>query len=209
MNSMITKRRFFVLILLMLGVFSFAQNIRVIGNIPRPDTGKLYQLQIGAFRLAANANNACVTLTNNGFTPQFERTGDLVRVFVVVGAAEVRAAVNRLDRAGFREVIIREYSGACVPVEPAATETIPVEDFEPTMPPPDREICDFFPNGEFDTPEDEFDILEFDDYEEVFWEDITYEGFDGEDFDIEEYEELEEYMSLEEPEHDLVHIYEN
>jgi hypothetical protein len=100
--------------------FCFAQNIKVIGGIPRTDTGKLYQLQIGAFQLTANANNALEILKRNGFVPLYEKRGDLIRVFVVANANEVQSAVDRLGRAGFREVIIREY-----PARPPSVVDVP------------------------------------------------------------------------------------
>jgi len=89
--------------------FSFAQGIKVIGAIPRTNTGKLYQLQIGAFSITSNANSAAETLRRNGLTPQFENRGSLIRVFVVAPAVDVRYTVDRLACAGFKEVIIREW----------------------------------------------------------------------------------------------------
>ena len=102
MNSNVNKKIIIVLVLLMLCSFSFAQNIKIIGNIPRADTGKMYQLQIGAYRLVVNVNKASNALSKNGFTPHYEKIGELVRVFVIVNASEVRAAVARLEKAGFR-----------------------------------------------------------------------------------------------------------
>ena len=120
MNKNAIVKVLFIVILLMLCSFSFAQNIKVIGNIPRADSGKRYQLQIGAYRLAANAVKFSDVLTKNGFTPQYENIRDLVRVFVVVDAADVRSALDRLYRAGFKEVVIREYKGKADPTPPAA-----------------------------------------------------------------------------------------
>jgi hypothetical protein len=99
-----------VLYLFMVCGFSFAQNIKVIGVIPKIDTGTIYQLQIGAFRLAVNVNKAKETLTRNGFTPQYEKRGNLIRVFILANTDEVVLFIGRLERAGFREVIIREYA---------------------------------------------------------------------------------------------------
>ena len=131
-NSMIKtmpKKSFLLLVFITLSAFSFAQSIKIIGVIPPPDTGKVYQLQIGAFRLAGNVKTAEETLRKNGFVPQREKAGDLVRVFIAANANEVRAAVDRLCRAGFKEVIIREYAAGQVkmPVEPRSVNPKPVE----------------------------------------------------------------------------------
>jgi cell division protein FtsN len=128
------KKILFVFVFFTLCSFSFAQNIKITGSIPKADTGKLYQLQIGAYRLSVNVNHASDVLKKNGFTPRCENKGDLVRVFIVVKANEVRSAIDRLCKAGFKELIIREYSGLMdtkpaepKPVEKKPAETKPVE----------------------------------------------------------------------------------
>ena len=130
MKRVMEKKYILVLIFLALCSFSFAQNIKITGIIPRTDTGKMYQLQIGAFRLAVNVKEAGEILTRNGFVPHHEKIGSLVRVFVIVNANEVRASVDRLGRAGFKEVIIREYTAGTVIPRPAAAikpaETAPL-----------------------------------------------------------------------------------
>ena len=123
------KKILFVFALLVLCNLSFAQNIRVIGIIPEAGTGKTYQLQVGAFRYAANMNRAAENLVKEGFVPQYEKIGNLIRVFVAAGADDVRPFIARLGRAGFREVIIREYVTAPAEIPPAGmtvTEIPPV-----------------------------------------------------------------------------------
>jgi len=134
---------FFPVFLLISG-FSFARDIKVIGVIPSPDTGKTYQLQIGAFRTPANTNKAAATLTKYGLVPQYEeiqdpKQGALTRVFVVAGAKDVRCTIDLLGRAGFREVIIREYICKTEPEPEPEPEPLPMEpepEPEPEPPPP-------------------------------------------------------------------------
>ncbi|MDR1143603.1 MAG: SPOR domain-containing protein, partial [Spirochaetaceae bacterium] len=91
------------------------QGIKVTGSIPVSETGKLYKLQVGAYRLPRNAGNAAAALKRLGFNPGSEQCGSLIRVFIDrVRASQVRSFVDRLANAGFREVIIRE-AGPAVP----------------------------------------------------------------------------------------------
>ena len=127
-----TKKCIFFLAAFLLCGFVFAQNIKVTGTIPNTDTGKMYQLQIGAYSLAANADKAAGMLTKIGFVPRLEKVNNLTRVFIVVKAAEVKSAVDRLCRAGFKEVIIREYPEkkpvAVVPAEIIPEIKVPYKD---------------------------------------------------------------------------------
>ena len=116
-------RSVFASVLFLMCSLSFAQNIKIIGTIPKTDTGKTYQLQIGAFRLAVNVKQAVEILTKNGFAPQCEKRANLIHVFIVAKANEVQFTVDRLGRAGFKEVIIREYT-----IKPEADKTPYVEE---------------------------------------------------------------------------------
>jgi len=134
----------------MLCGFSFARDIKIVGVVPSPDTGKTYQLQIGAFRTQSNANKAAETLTKHGLVPQYEKINDpkqgaLTRVFVAAAAKDVRCTIDLLGRAGFREVIIREYICRTEPQpepepepEPLPPEPEPEPEPEPPPPPPPR-----------------------------------------------------------------------
>jgi len=145
------KGRLFVFfpVFFLISGLSFARDIKVIGVIPSPDTGKTYQLQIGAFGSLANANKAAGTLTKYGLVPQCEKVTDpkhgvLTRVFVVVNARAVRSTIDLLDRAGFREVIIREYPCKIEvdkPPEPKPPEPKPPEPEppKPELPKPEPE----------------------------------------------------------------------
>ena len=198
MNSTMIKKIFFIQIFLMICNVSFAQSIKVIGNIPKTDTEKLYQLQVGAYRLAVNVNKASDILTKNGLVSQCEKAGNLIRVFVVVKAAEVRSVIELLDKAGFKEVVIREYAG------PATTETKKSED----IPPVEEELLEeeiLEELEEIAVIEENEEIEEIEENEEI--EEIEeYETFDEIDFTT-----LYEIpvIETEEPEHDLIHLLED
>ena len=159
------KKYIVIPVLFLVCGFSFTQNIKVIGIIPAADSGKTYQLQIGAFRLAANVNNAIETLKKNGFVPQCEKRGDLVRVFVVANAHEVRSAIDRLGSAGFKEVLIREYAVKTEVVTPCPKEEkAPIEIKEPIEAKAPVETKEPIPDSEpaFDTELPDHDLMHFD-----------------------------------------------
>ncbi|MDR2072880.1 MAG: SPOR domain-containing protein [Spirochaetaceae bacterium] len=90
--------------------------IRVIGSLPCGETRALYNIQIGAFRVAANAERAFKILESAGFAAGFESWGGFTRVFVPrVPASEIPGYLRRLEQAGFTEAIIRENAGGPVP----------------------------------------------------------------------------------------------
>jgi len=140
------KLLLFIPVFLLVSGFSFARDIKVIGTIPSPNTGKTYQLQIGAFRTPANTNKAAETLSKYGLVPQYEKIQDpkqgaLTRVFVVASAKDVRSTIDLLGCAGFREVIIREYTCKTLvepepEPEPLPPEPEPEPEPEPPPPPP-------------------------------------------------------------------------
>lgn len=200
MNIVSVKKIVFALVFLTATGFCFAQNIRIIGVIPKADTGKSYQLQVGAFRIRSNADVAAAVLTKNGFSPMREKSSGLERVFVVVPSAEVRSTVDRLGRAGFREVVIREYAaGPAVPLEPAEPKVEEPEEAEPAPPEvvPEEIVLPETGPEEFVPPVEE--IPEDPVIEEVTEEPpVTESPLEYEDFIFE----------AEEPEHDLMHLQE-
>jgi septal ring-binding cell division protein DamX len=118
---------------------SFAGDIKVIGTIPATDTGKTYQLQIGAFDIDNNVKKAVDNLKQNGFVPYCEKVenkmhGFLTRVFVVANAKDVCNAINGLDRAGYSEVIIREYLLKAGTAKTAETKTPPPKETKTSTP---------------------------------------------------------------------------
>ena len=206
MNSIVNKKFFFSVVFLTLCGFAFAQNIRVVGIIPKTDTGKMYQLQIGAFSLAVNVNKAAEILTKNGFVPQFEKKGNLTRVFIVVKAVDVRGAVDRLGRAGFKEVVIREYSG-----KSADIKTVEVTPSEPKPAEPKEPETAVFIEEEIPDEDLDFEIVEEIDFELEIEEEIDFEPEDieieDEDIEIETGFEIPVF-DTEEPKNDLMHILE-
>jgi hypothetical protein len=120
--------------------------IKINGSVPVSETGKLYKLQIGAYRLARNADDAAAALKRLGFTPGREPCGNLTRVFIDrVRASQVQSFIDRLANAGFREVIIREAGAAPRDRErlPAAAEpAAPVPGTPETVPVPDVPVSD-------------------------------------------------------------------
>ncbi|MCL2193606.1 MAG: SPOR domain-containing protein [Treponema sp.] len=89
--------------------------------LPRPlviaqaqqDPSDLLRLQIGAFRVAANAQDYFTRLSSAGFNTVIERDGDLYRVIVIVRVSEgMDLVVRRLENAGFRSVWRRDAGGS-------------------------------------------------------------------------------------------------
>jgi hypothetical protein len=84
-----------------------ALSIKITGPAPRP--GKVYRLQVGAFKVEGNAVRAFNRLQEAGFSPNYERCGQYLRVVLSgVRAAEVKGYTERIDRAGFNEIWYRE-----------------------------------------------------------------------------------------------------
>jgi hypothetical protein len=86
-------------------------SVRVIPRLPGPGDTALYRIQIGAFKTRLNAQEVFNRLLNAGFSPVFEEGRGLTRVLLPwVRGYEVQALGERLYRAGFREVWLREES---------------------------------------------------------------------------------------------------
>ncbi len=78
------------------------------GVAPAGD-GKVYRIQVGAYRNAKNAVDAFTLVQNAGLTPAYERYNDFYRVVVAqVPSNNLQSVVDTLTRAGFQEVLIRE-----------------------------------------------------------------------------------------------------
>jgi rare lipoprotein A len=77
--------------------------------LPAPGSGRLYRLQLGAYKIARNAVEAFDKLKSVGLNPVYEKNGDMYRVVLSgVRAEEVPVVAERLGTAGFREALIRE-----------------------------------------------------------------------------------------------------
>ena len=81
----------------------------IIGGIPAPGNGRIYRLQIGAYRIPRNAVDTFEKLQNAGLSPNYERAGDLYRVVITgLRSEEIPSAAEKIWAAGFSEAIIRE-----------------------------------------------------------------------------------------------------
>jgi len=97
---------------LFISFFCFAQQnlpAKIIGNIPPANSAKKYQIQVGAYRLDKNAQDAILRLRRIDLQPDTEIFRNLTRVLVRdVPASQVRSILSSIAKAGFKEVIIRE-----------------------------------------------------------------------------------------------------
>jgi len=98
--------------LFFISFFCFAQQnlpAKIIGGIPAAGSDKKYQIQVGAYKIEKNAQDAIIQLRNIDLKPSTERFRDFTRVLVKgIPAAQVRIYLASVARAGFMEVIIRE-----------------------------------------------------------------------------------------------------
>jgi hypothetical protein len=105
------RRALFFLFCLFCAAFCFAQqnaNFRVIGRVPDAGDYRVYQIQVGAFQIFQNAEEAFSRLKNASFNPAYESFSYLTRVVINgVAARDVPSYLGRLQNTGFAEVIIR------------------------------------------------------------------------------------------------------
>jgi hypothetical protein len=84
-----------------------AVSVRLTGARPRP--GKVYRLQVGAYKVEKNAARALSRLKDAGFSPNYEPHDQYLRVVLSgVRAADVKGYAERIGRAGFGEIWCRE-----------------------------------------------------------------------------------------------------
>jgi rare lipoprotein A len=82
--------------------------ISIIGGIPPAGTGKVYRLQVGAYKVPRNAVDAFEKAKNAGLNPAYEKTGDMYRVVLAgLKPEEIPTVAEKLGAAGFREAIVR------------------------------------------------------------------------------------------------------
>jgi len=82
---------------------------KIIPNLPNPNNGKVYNLQIGAFSSREAALDLSIKISNGGFEVVQEFTGALYRVVVTgIQASFVPSAVQRLGAMGISEIWIKE-----------------------------------------------------------------------------------------------------
>ena len=102
---------FFFFFWLFFAVFCFAQqntNFRIIGKVPDAGDQRLYQIQVGAFRLCQNAEEAYERLNSAALNPAYESFSGFIRVVLNrLPARDVPSYLNTIQNAGFPEVIVR------------------------------------------------------------------------------------------------------
>jgi cell division protein FtsN len=77
--------------------------------MPPANSYYIYRVQVGAYKSTQNAKDAFDRLVVLGFTPAYERVGELYRVVLSgVRGQDMLEVARLLGYAGFREVIIRE-----------------------------------------------------------------------------------------------------
>jgi cell division protein FtsN len=69
----------------------------------------VYKLQIGSYKIPRNAVEAFDKLKAAGLNPAYEQNNDFYRVVLAgIRGTEVQSVAQTLERAGFREALIRE-----------------------------------------------------------------------------------------------------
>ncbi|MCL2833181.1 MAG: septal ring lytic transglycosylase RlpA family protein [Treponema sp.] len=86
-----------------------ARSANIIGGMPKTGTGKFYRLQVGAYRVPANALDAFNRLAAMGLSPAYERYNDLYRVVLAkIRPEDIPSIATKIYAAGFPEAVIRE-----------------------------------------------------------------------------------------------------
>ncbi|MDR0455692.1 MAG: hypothetical protein LBH20_03285 [Treponema sp.] len=124
------KRSAIFVLLLSVSVWCFAQNnngILVIGRIPDATDSQLYQIQVGAFKITQNAENALGKLIAASLNPSYETYRDFTRVMIKgISARDVPSSIEKIKRAGFFEVFIKIDSGGAAAARlPVSTAALP------------------------------------------------------------------------------------
>jgi len=110
---------------LFISFLCFAQQnlpVKIIGGIPAAGSKKNYQIQVGAFKIEKNAQDAISKLTDIDLEPVTEKFRDFTRVLVKeIPANQIRSYLENIAKAGFMEVIIREDKPSTVSAASAAS----------------------------------------------------------------------------------------
>jgi cell division protein FtsN len=71
--------------------------------------GGKYRIQVGAYKQPGNATAAFDKLKAAGFSPAYEKYGELYRVVLAgISSEEIKTVTEKLSYAGFNEALIRE-----------------------------------------------------------------------------------------------------
>ena len=82
---------------------------KIVPKMPDPRGKGMYRVQVGAFSSTIFAQESYDRLKNAGFSPAFERHGNLYRVVITgIKASEMANVAQRLGSAGFSEAWVRE-----------------------------------------------------------------------------------------------------
>jgi len=127
------NRVFLVFNLFFFSAVLFAQQspgLRVVGRIPAAGENGVYQIQVGAFKIVQNAERVFERLNSASFNPTYERYLDFTRVVINgVSASDMQLYLQRIQSAGFYEVIVRVDNGcrtaARMPETPVSTTAVP------------------------------------------------------------------------------------
>jgi len=106
------RRLILITHLLFISFYCFAQqNLpgKIIGKIPDKNSAKKYEIQVGAFTIEENTEQALSQLRENALNPGREQYLHFTRVMIKgIPAGQVTNYLVILKQAGFNEVIIRE-----------------------------------------------------------------------------------------------------
>jgi hypothetical protein len=125
------RRCFFIIInLLFVSALGFSQQnagITVTGRMPQADDSRLYQLQVGSFKVTQNAERVFERLTNAALNPSYEQYLDFTRVLIRgIGVRDLPFYLEKIKNAGFSEVFIKlDPSGAALANLPVSTAAQP------------------------------------------------------------------------------------
>ncbi|GHV26712.1 hypothetical protein AGMMS4952_07270 [Spirochaetia bacterium] len=90
-------------------VESSANMAKVIPRMPSPQDTNQYWVQVGAYKTRSNALAAFNRAAGVGFNPAYETSRGFIRVVIPgVRGSEMREIAERLYRAGFKEILLRD-----------------------------------------------------------------------------------------------------
>jgi hypothetical protein len=106
-EGLIMNKLVICIVLLVTGTLCFAQqSLVIIGKIPESDNN-LYRIQMGAFKVAVNAENTLSRLKNAGYEPVRELYRGFTRVFLGgIPSRDIRRILGHIETLGFREAWI-------------------------------------------------------------------------------------------------------
>jgi hypothetical protein len=105
---------------------------KIYGPIPDINSTKLYEIQVGAYKITENAEDTFLILKRGGLDPVYEKYLDYTRVKIIrIPAREIRSYLIKIKQLGFNEVIIREDNTPCTVIEEPEPEPEPEPEIEP------------------------------------------------------------------------------